>query len=569
MTTEIYIDLNLIRPNPFQPRKEYLTQELSELVENIERNTTPDFDGLLQAPTARKAGTTYELAFGHRRWMAMQALGRGEMRLQIRDLTDLQMFEIAVSENMKRKDLNPIEEAEAVRTYMERFGKTSEEAAAFFGKAASTIRGLVRLLNLPVAAQEKVRNGEINTAGARALLVVAKVAGESGVEDALERMDEDNQGPLEAISETLQFHDATWRLRLDEGWVTANPFPPKHLPPLKVKEIHSALIAEDESELDGKEEDAARLVALVQAGMEVTDEAFGMFHEDGLERVRVLANPPGCLSCPLHAQLDGEHFCGLKLCADRKQAAWWQEETEAESQTRGVPVYEKARDGAFEKLNPYNSETKKLLTAAHEDVRLMTVAGQIWGNGNLELPDHVQVVVVGKTAEKLRKKDEKAKEKQESAQTTKVEDWQLMTIKLQGAVQMFCVRWNWEMGSQAAAAAFSGLTNLTLMKDLLEVGATDYPEGVDANALLKDASKAKKKADGLATGRRLLGMWMLDMHCRWNSSDKKALVKYAKGMGELIKAWGGKLPKDWDAQALAYQKELEAAWKEIRAGWEG
>lgn len=566
MTIEIYIDLNLIRPNPFQPRKEYLTQELSELVENIERNTTPDFDGLLQAPTARKAGTSYELAFGHRRWMAMQALGRGEMRLQIRDLTDLQMFEIAVSENMKRKDLNPIEEAEAVRTYMERFGKTSEEAAAFFGKAASTIRGLVRLLNLPVAAQEKVRNGEINTAGARALLVVAKVAGESGVEDALERMDEDNQGPLEAISETLQFHGATWRLRLDEGWVTANPFPPKHLPPLKVKEIHSALIAEDESELDGKEEDAARLVALVQAGMEVTDEAFGMFDEDGLERVRVLANPPGCLGCPLHAQLDGDHFCGMKLCADRKQAAWWQEETETEAQKRGVPVYEKARDGAFETLNAYNSETKKLLTAAHEDVRLKTAAGRIWGNSELDLPDHVQMVVVGKTAEKLRKKDEKTKEKETVRSSG--EDWRL-TRALQDAVQTFCVRWNWEMGSDAAAVAFNGVTNLTLMKYLLEVGATDYPEGVDANALLKDASKAKKKADGLATGRRLLGMWMLDMHCRWNSSDKKALVKYAKGMGEQIKAWGGKLPKDWDAQALTYQKELEAAWTEIRAGWEG
>lgn len=566
MTTEIYIDLNLIRPNPFQPRKEYLTQELSELVENIERNTTPDFDGLLQAPTARKVGTTYELAFGHRRWMAMQALGRGEMRLQIRDLTDLQMFEIAVSENMKRKDLNPIEEAEAIQTYMEKFGKTSEEAAAFFGKAASTIRGMVRLLNLPEAAQEKVRSGEINTAGARALLVVAKVAGESGVEDVLERMEQDNEGPLEAISDTLQFHDATWRLRLDEGWVTANPFPPKHLPPLKVKEIHSALIAEDESELDGKEEDAARLVALVQAGMEVTDEAFGMFDEDGLERVRVLANPPGCLGCPLHAQLDGDHFCGMKLCADRKQAAWWQEETETEAQKRGVPVYEKARDGAFETLNAYNSETKKLLTAAHEDVRLKTAAERIWGNSELDLPDHVQMVVVGKTAEKLRKKDEKTKEKE----TARVggEDWRL-TSALQNAVRTFCVRWNWEMGSEAAAVAFNGVTSLTLMKDLLEIGSVDFPEGVDDDALLEGAMKAKKKADGLAQMRRLLGMWMLDMHFRWNSNDKKALVQYAKGMGELIKAWGGKLPKDWDAQALTYQTELEAAWKEIRAGWEG
>jgi ParB/RepB/Spo0J family partition protein len=562
--SEIFVDLNLIAANPFQPRKEVDAAAVAELAENIERNTTDDFDGLLQAPTVRKVGATYELAFGHRRLAALRLLGREGMRVQVRELTDLQMFEIAVSENMKRRDLNPIEEAEAIQTYMETFGKTSAEAADFFGKAASTIRGSIRLLNLPTAAQELVRSGEINTAAARGLLVVEKLQGASGVEDVLEAMTEHGEGPLEAIGDVLKFSGESKALDVDEGWVTVSPFPPKHLPPLKEKELRDVLIVEDESELEGKEEDVARLVSFVQGGMEVTDEAFPSFDPDGLERVRVLANPPGCVGCPLHAQLDGDHYCGLVKCAERKQTAWRQVETEAASAKLGIPVYEKARDGAYEKMSPYNSATKKMLTEKHADLRLLAVAGRIYGNEDLDLGEYTQAVVVGKTVDALRKKEEKAGA-QESTRSTSQNDWQLMN-KLSSATRHFCVRFAWEVGSKAVAGVFEGLTNLALMRDVYGENV-DFPEGVNEDALIKQVEKAKK-AEGLALMRRLLGMWMLDMR-RWNSNDKKVLVKYAKEIGEQVKAWGGKLPKDWEAQAETYQKELEAAWKEIRAAAKG
>lgn len=561
MTTEIYVDLNLIQASPFQPRKDMDAAAVADLAENIKSNTTDDFDGLLQAPTARKVGTMFELAFGHRRHAAMQLLGRDKMRVQVRELTDLQMFEIAVSENLKRRDLNPIEEAEAIQTYMERFGKTSQAAAAIFGKAASTIRGSIRLLRLPEAAQAKVRSGEINMAAARGLLVVEKLMGESGVEDVLASMDE-HAGPMEAVANALRFSDKSRKLDVEDGWVTASPFPPKHLPPLKEKHLRDALIAEDESELEGKEEDLARLVSFVQGGMEVTDAAFAIFDEDGLERVRVLSNPPGCLGCPLHAQLDGDHYCGLSACADRKRAAWWDEEAETAAKALGVAVYDKARDGAYEEMNPYNNETKKLLTEKHKDVRLLATAKKIWGNVQLELSEHVQVVVVGKTKESLRKKDEKAQAKTSS----NAENWQ-MKNKLYNATKEFCVRWNWEMGSKAGAGMFEGLANLALMEDMAELLSTDYPDGVNEKALIKQA-KQTKQADGLALMRRLLAMQMLDL-CQWNSNVKNVLETYAKEQGQKLKTWGAKLPKDWEAQAAAYQKELEAAWKAIRAAQAG
>lgn len=581
------IMIEQLKANPFQPRRDEDPAVVAEIAANILHNATEEFDGLLQVPTVRGRGPeSFELAFGHTRLAAFRLLVEQgherykQMRVEVRNLSDLQMFELAVTENIKRKNLNPIEQAEAIQTYMETFGKTSAEAAEFFGVAASTVRGLVRLTNLPDAAKEKVRSGEINTGAARALLVVEKLMGESGVNDVLERMTDDGDGPMEAIEDALRFSDDT--VSLDrEDWVKVDPFPRKHWKPALKKEIASLLIEEDESELDGKEEEFERLLAFVAGGMDVTDEAFPTFSPDGLERVRVLANPPGCMTCPLHAQLDGDHYCGLKLCADRKKIAWLSEAVEIVSAETGIPVYDKERDGAFEKVNGYNDEIAKMFKERHADLRLMPSKGEVWGNihfvlqeapvvessdddddedRDVTLSSHIQVVVVGKTLEKMHKKKQKVKEtkKQETEMP-----WEVRS-KLANVVREFVYVVQWEMASKSFASLFDGLTNFAVMS-LLRWDVS-YPGNLNEADLVKAAEKMKK-ADGLAQMRRIVAMGIVERETDYSSSNKNTIIEYGKTVAELAKELGVKLPKDWDAQVKKYQEECTAAVDEIVKAW--
>lgn len=569
---DVLIDIELLKANPFQPRKDEDAAAVAEIAQNILHNATEEFDGLLQAPTAREAaGGWFELAFGHTRLAALRALVEQgheryqQMRVNVRELSDLQMFELAVTENIKRRDLNPIEQAEAIKTYQETFGKTSAEAAEFFGVAASTVRGWVRLLNLPEAAREKVRTGEINTGAARALLVVDKVMGEGGVEEVLERMADDGDGPMEAIEGALRYSDDTERLDRDDKWVTVDPFPRKYWKPVtNKKEIVSLLIEEDESELDGKEEDFERLVSYVAGGMDVTDDAFSMFTPEGLERVRVLVNPPGCMSCPLHAQLDRNHYCALKACAGRKQDAWFSEVAESVSAETGIAMYDKGRDGACEKLNMYNDDSAKLWTAGHEDLRLMPAKAEVYGNRQVDLDVHVQVVVVGKTLEKMHKKDAKQKVREEKKQDKEM-PWEVRS-KIANTVREFVYSVEWE-AAKSFAALFDGLSNFAVLK--LLCADVYYPDNLQEDELVAEAEGMKKKADGLAQMRRIVAMGIVERETNYNSGSNEPIVAFGKTVTELAKELGVKLPKDWaaemkklDAACAMATAEIVQAWKE-------
>lgn len=583
---EVFVSLDELFQNPYQPRKDEDPAVVTEIAQNILHNATEEFDGLLQVPTVReREGGGYELAFGHTRARSFRYLFEQgherykQMRVNVRDLSDLQMFELAVTENIKRRDLNPIEQAEAIHTYQETFGKTSAEAAEFFGVAASTVRGLVRLLNLPEAAREKVRSGEINVGGARALLVVDKLMGSAGVDDVMEEM-ADGDGPMEAIKNALRYSDETEMLDR-EDWVKVDPFPRKHWKPVKKKEIAQVLIEEDESELDGKEEEFERLLAFVTGGMDVTDEAFPTFSPDGLERVRVLANPPGCMTCPLHAQLDGDHYCGLKLCADRKKIAWLSEAVEIVSAETGIPVYDKERDGAFEKVNGYNDEIAKMFKERHADLRLMPSKGEVWGNihfvlqeapvvmrttydydeeRDVTLSSHIQVVVVGATLEKLRKKQEKTKVKETKKQEQEM-PWEVRS-KITNVLREFIYLVRWEMASKSFASLFDGLTNFAVMELLRR--DVSYPGDLNEYYLVEAAGKMKK-ADGLAQMRRIVANGIVDHSTDYES--KQPIIEYGKTVAELAKELGVKLPKDWDAQVKKYQEECTAAVDEIVKAW--
>lgn len=166
----ILISIDEIDDNPYQTRTEYDQGQLVQLATSIR-----DL-GLLQVPVARKTGERYQLAFGHRRKRAWQMLyeeglkNHNFMPLHVMELTDREMFEISITENIKRQDLNPLEKAEALKRYMDEFKATSAQASRLFGIPEGTIRGTIRLLNLPEEEKAKMRAGALSQTKAREIL---------------------------------------------------------------------------------------------------------------------------------------------------------------------------------------------------------------------------------------------------------------------------------------------------------------------------------------------------------------------------------------------------------------
>lgn len=164
------IPLGDLEENPYQVRTVYDESMLSDLAASIQEV------GLLQLPVARKVGDRFQMAFGHCRRRAFARLARSglvqydQMPVDVMELTDREMFEISFSENLKRADLSPIEKAVALKQYMEDFHATSAQASQLFGISESTIRGTLRLLNLPEDAQEQVRSGRLSQHQARKFL---------------------------------------------------------------------------------------------------------------------------------------------------------------------------------------------------------------------------------------------------------------------------------------------------------------------------------------------------------------------------------------------------------------
>lgn len=159
------LPLALIRPNPEQPRKHFDPESLAELAASIKQK------GLLQPLLVRPKGDLYELVAGERRYRAAQEAGLSEVPVIIRDLSEREVLEVALIENLQREDLNPLEEALGYQRLIE-MGASQEEVAMAVGKARATVSNALRLLQLPPAALEALRNGQITAGHARALLML-------------------------------------------------------------------------------------------------------------------------------------------------------------------------------------------------------------------------------------------------------------------------------------------------------------------------------------------------------------------------------------------------------------
>lgn len=164
------IPLEQIRPNPFQPRKDFNDEALKELAESIKTH------GVLQPVLLRKTDDSYELIAGERRWRAAKIAGLTDIPAIIKEIDEKSMSQMALIENLQREDLNPIEEAIAYQSLLEKFSMTQEEVATAVGKNRVTITNALRLLKLPPFVLDNVSRGTISAGHAKALLSLSDEA---------------------------------------------------------------------------------------------------------------------------------------------------------------------------------------------------------------------------------------------------------------------------------------------------------------------------------------------------------------------------------------------------------
>ena len=160
------IKLDEIKANPYQPRKTFDEEKLDDLAGSIKNH------GVLQPIVVRKAITGYTIVVGERRFRASQRAGMSHIPAIVKSLTDEDMMELAIIENLQREDLNAIEEAESYKKLMTDLKLTQQQVAARLSKSRPYIANMLRLLHLPNEIAQMVKAGKLSGAHGRTLLIV-------------------------------------------------------------------------------------------------------------------------------------------------------------------------------------------------------------------------------------------------------------------------------------------------------------------------------------------------------------------------------------------------------------
>ena len=195
ITPDTVLPLSDIEPNKGQPRKNFDEEALEELADSIKQN------GVLQPILVRKKGNKYEIVAGERRYQASKRAGLTEIPVVIRDISDDEVFKLALIENLQRTDLDPIEEAQGFKTLLTQSGMTQAELGKALSKSRPAIANALRLLDLPEEVQEMMAQRKITAGHARAILAVASEEGrirlaQKVVEDGLTVRQTENLAPL-------------------------------------------------------------------------------------------------------------------------------------------------------------------------------------------------------------------------------------------------------------------------------------------------------------------------------------------------------------------------------------
>ncbi len=397
------IQLDHILPNPYQTRESEDPEHVAKIAASIEA------EGLLQVPVGRWVfpegrpvtgmgsgdltghGMRVQLAFGHTRLAAFLMLANrapgggvnsawGRMPVAIRELTDEEMFRLAVSENLARKDLSPIEEAKAMLVYRDQFKKTSQQIGQLFGLSDSAVRNKLRLLNLPETVQAAMEKGDLPEAAARRVLSLQAIAPEK-VEEVTATLTGGGYETPEKIASVVATAIVADRSRfcMWDRWKTGEARGGTGLWKLsdevkrpeeyywisdngKTWEPWMDALGKSPSNFTGWQDVLSKIGTWLESGNQ-PDAIVDYFKVPLLlvHQVQALSELPACTKCPLYVKMDGSHYCGLKACWERKRKAFYQMELERVSKELGIAIYDKKTDGV-EKLRAgetyYDPEAK-------------------------------------------------------------------------------------------------------------------------------------------------------------------------------------------------------------------
>lgn len=201
LSADSTLPLDRIKPNKGQPRKNFDATELEELTDSIRQN------GVLQPLLVRRKGSYYEIVAGERRFQAAKAAGLQEVPVIIRDISDADVFKLALIENLQRSDLNPIEEARGYKKLIDDNNLTQEEVAKLVSKSRSAVTNTLRLLDLPKEVIDLMAEGRLTAGHARAILAVSSEDGrvrlaQKVVDENLTVRQTENLAPLFSVTQT-------------------------------------------------------------------------------------------------------------------------------------------------------------------------------------------------------------------------------------------------------------------------------------------------------------------------------------------------------------------------------
>lgn len=196
------ISVELIDRNPFQPRQDFDQSALNELVDSIRQH------GVLQPLLVRPAGDGYQLIAGERRLISAKKAGLRQVPCRVLNLTDQQVSEVALEENLKRQDLNVLEKAIAFQDYLKRFSCTIEDLARRLSFERSTVSNMLRLLELPDQVKGDLRSDKISAGHARAILAVKNVDGQIALSQRVQAENLSVRKTEEAVREILAAKNA-------------------------------------------------------------------------------------------------------------------------------------------------------------------------------------------------------------------------------------------------------------------------------------------------------------------------------------------------------------------------
>jgi ParB family chromosome partitioning protein len=209
-----YCDIDLIRPNRFQPRAAFSEEDLQELADSIKTQ------GVLQPLLVRKDDAGYELIAGERRLRASKRTGLTQVPVVIKRVTDDKLLEMSLVENIQRENLNPIEEAEAYHRLITQLDLTQDQASARVGKSRSAVANFLRLRQLPDQIKTSITDGTLSMGHARALLgsetpaqqlaawraVVTRKLSVRETENLVRRLKSEKKKPKVSINQSEQIH---------------------------------------------------------------------------------------------------------------------------------------------------------------------------------------------------------------------------------------------------------------------------------------------------------------------------------------------------------------------------